>query len=156
MATEDYEIITKILDCDGMASILVQYPVILDKLRNENNAELKAVNKPIICTISRNKVQKLEAGDRPLNTTLSSEAIKSIYYITPNPKNLGGTNFIESTILEENESYKHFASRINMLIFQQVGLGKTPVFLYMTDKIPASIDREVDIYQILSKIKNSF
>jgi len=43
-----------------------------------------------------------------------------------------------------------------MLIFQQVGLGKTPVFLYMTDKIAASIDREVDIYQILSKIKNSF
>ncbi len=93
MATEDYDPQRFLIVMDRFHICVDTLSFSLDKLRNENNAELKAVNKPIICTISRNKVQKLEAGDRPLNTTLSSEAIKSIYYITPNPKNLGGTNF---------------------------------------------------------------
>lgn len=156
MTTADYETITKILDCDGKASLIVQYPLILDKIRNENHDDIRTVNKPIICTICRNRVQKVEVGEGSINSTKSSENIKSIYYITPNPKKIGGTDFMESTILEENQIYKHVASRINMLLFKQVGLGKTPVFLYMTDRIAASIDRDVDIYTILSNIKSSF
>ncbi|KAL6933450.1 hypothetical protein ACO0R3_002557 [Hanseniaspora guilliermondii] len=149
-----FDLTTKVLDCDGAAYIMVQYPSILDELRTSDEIINKSIRNPITCVISKAKIKKLEKQDnQPFSTT---DEISSIYYLTPNPKRIGGTDYIETTILEENEKYKHFASRINMLLYKQVGLKKTPVFLYLTNKLAASIDNDVDIYQILSVIKNSF
>lgn len=148
------DLVTKTLDCDGQAYIMVQYPSVLDDLRTSNEIINKSIRFPITCIISKGKIKKLEEKDNlPLST---SDDISSIYYLAPNPKRIGGTEYIETTILEENEKYKHLASRINMLLYKQVGLKKTPVFLYLTSQLAASLDNDVDIYQLLSLIKNSF
>lgn len=148
------DLTTKVLDCDGQAYIMVQYPSVLDDLRSSIETINKSIRNPITCIISKGQIKKLEGKDKlPLST---SDDISSIYYLTPNPKRIGGTDYIETTILEENEKYKHLASRINMLLYKQVGLKKTPVFLYLTGQLAASLDNDVDIYQILSVIKNSF
>lgn len=64
---------------------------------------------------------------------------------------------MQTTILESHEDQiiRNLGLKLSMLIFRQVGLSKTPIYLYLTSDLRENVQWEADIFQILTAFKQS-
>lgn len=150
---ERKNIISKTFNCDDLFHVLVQYPIELTDIKKDDDT---IVRKPITCFVSNKKIIPFNQ-ENVTQLNEAKEKINSIYYITPNPKKIGGTDYLQTTILESHEDQiiRNLGLKLSMLIFRQVGLSKTPIYLYLTSDLRENVQWEADIFQILTAFKQS-
>lgn len=145
-------IISKSFNCDELFHVLVQYPKELELVTEATNI----VRKPITCFVS-NKSQSSFDGKNGSQMNLANEQIQYAYFTTPNPKKIGGEDHFQTTLLEsrEDQIMRSLGLKLSMLIFRQVGLSKTPVYLYLTSDLRESVQWEGDVISFLAACKKT-
>ncbi|XBW35948.1 hypothetical protein QEN19_001521 [Hanseniaspora menglaensis] len=145
-------VLSKTINCEDLIHVLVQYP---EELKQNKQDEYKPnfIKKPITCFVSNKEIiqQKENVGK------ITNEKIDCIYYITPNPKKIGGEDYLQTTLMEshEDQTIRNLGLKLSMLIFRQLGLSKTPVYLYLIADVKNNIQWEGDILQILTAFKSN-
>lgn len=151
---------SKTFNCENLFNVLVQFPSELDEIKNQEHSTETIVRKPITCVISNKEIVHIGSENADANDTVAKiaeakENIIAIYYVTPNPKRIGGVDYLQTTLLESHEDkvFRNLGLKLSLLIFNHIGLGKTPVYVYLTSDLRQEIQWEGDILKVLTAFK---
>lgn len=145
-------IISKSFNCDELFHVLVQFPKELEDVTEATSM----VRKPITCFVS-NKEQSSFNGNNASTMNEANEQIEYVYFTTPNPKKIGEEDHFQTTLVEtrEDQIMRSLGLKLSMLIFRQVGLSKTPVYLYLTSDLRENVQWEGDVISLLTACKKT-